>query len=142
MKKLICLFILILGIISCSSDDEMEISNSDLVGIWNWTGTSGGLIYFEETPETEGKVIHLTLTDNYNFSITENENEISKGIYELTLKKSIYSGELERFIKLLTIDQQYVGFVKNGVVNIHQNGKLNISDNNADGIGSEFVRIE
>jgi hypothetical protein len=120
----------------------MEISNSDLVGIWNWTGTSGGLIYFEETPETEGKVIHLTLTDNYNFSITENENEISKGIYELTLKKSIYSGELERFIKLLTIDQQYVGFVKNGVVNIHQNGKLNISDNNADGIGSEFVRIE
>jgi len=142
MKKLIYLFVLTLGMISCSSNDETQISNSDLVGKWNWTETSGGLIYFEETPETTGKVIHMTLTDNYNFSVTENGNEISNGTYELTLKKSIYSGEMERFIKLLTIDQQYVGFVKNGIVKTHQKERLEISDNNYDGIGSGFDKIK
>ena len=104
--------------------------------------TSGGLIYFEETPETTGKEIHLTLTDNYHFSITENGNEISNGTYELTLKNSIYSGEMERFIKLLTIDQQYVGFVKNGIINVHEKERLEISDNNYDGIGSGFIKIK
>ena len=142
MKKLICILTLTLGIISCDSDDDSRIDNSDLVGKWNWTITAGGLIYFEETPDTTGKTIHLTLTDNYDFSITENGNEISNGTYELTLKKSIYSGEMERFIKLLTIDQQYVGFVKNGIVNVHQNENLEISDNNYDGIGSGFIKIE
>ena len=141
MKKLIYLFVLTLGIISCSSDDESEISNSDFVGIWNWTGTSGGLIYFEETPETTGKTIHLTLMDNYDFSITENGNEISSGTYELTLKKSIYSGEIERFIQFPE-NQQYTGIVNRGIIKTYEANKLDISDNNHDGIGSGFVKIE
>lgn len=141
MKKLIYLFVLTLGIISCSSDDETEISNSDFVGIWNWTETSGGLIYFEETPETTGKTIHLTLMDNYDFSITENGNEISSGTYELTLKKSIYSGEMERFIQFPE-NQQYTGIVNRGIIKAYETNKLDISDNNHDGIGSGFVKIE
>lgn len=141
MKKLICLFVLTLGIVSCSSDDETEIRNSDLIGIWNWTGTSGGLIYFEETPETTGKTIHLTLMDNYNFSITENGNEISSGTYELTLKKSIYSGEIERFIQF-SENQQYAGIVMRGIIKTYETNKLDISDNNYDGIGSGFIKIE
>lgn len=142
MKKLIYLLILILVIISCSSDDETQISNSDLVGKWNWTGTSGGLIYFEETPVTTGKILHLTLTDNYHFSISENGNEISNGNYKLTIKKSIYSGEMEKFINLLTIDQQYVGFVKNGIINVQENKTLEISNNAYDGVGSTFEKVE
>jgi len=143
MKNLIYLFILTLGMISCSSDDETKIDNSDLIGNWNWTNTDGGIgFHIHETPETTGKIIHLNLNENYEYSVTENETEISNGIYELIMKKSIYSGEMERFIKLQTIDQQYLGFVKNGIINIDENEKLNISDNNADGIGSEFVRIE
>ena len=81
MKKLISLFVLTLGIISCNSDDKAEISNSDLVGKWNWIETSGGLVYFKETPETTGKTIHLTLMKNYTFSITENGKELSSGTY-------------------------------------------------------------
>jgi hypothetical protein len=143
MKKIIYLLVLTLGIISCNSDDETEISNTDLIGKWNWTNTNGGIgFHIHETPETTGKTIHFILTDNYEFSIKENGNEISNGTYELTLKKSIYSGEIERFIALQTIDQQYVGFVKNGIVNVQQNGKLEISDNNPDGIGSGFIKIE
>jgi|TARA_B110000902_G_C13880992_1_gene426689 hypothetical protein len=141
MKKLIYLFVLTLGIISCSSDNETEISNSDLIGIWNWTGTSGGLIYFEETPETTEKTIHLTLMENYNFSITENGNEISSGNYELTIKKSIYSGEMERFIQFPE-NQQYTGIVNRGIIKTYETNKLDISDNNTDGIGSGFIKIE
>ncbi|MGY8911410.1 MAG: hypothetical protein ACKVIG_16345 [Flavobacteriales bacterium] len=141
MKKLIYLFVLTLGIISCSSDDETEISNSDLVGIWNWTGTSGGLIYFEETPQTTGKTIHLNLMENYDFSITENGNEISSGTYELTLKKSIYSGEIEKFIQFPE-NQQYTGIVNRGIIKTYETNKLDISDNNYDGIGSGFIKIE
>ena len=141
MKKLIYLFILTLGIISCSSDNETQISNSDLVGKWNWTGTSGGLIYFEETPETTGKEIHLSLTENYHFSISENGNEISNGIYELTMKKSIYSGEMERFIQFPE-NQQYLGIVTSGIIKTYETNKLDISDNNHDGIGSGFIKIE
>ena len=143
MKKIIYIFILTLGIISCSSDDETKIDNSDLIGKWNWTNTDGGIgFHIHETPETTGKIIHLNLNENYEYSVTENGIEISNGIYELIMKESIYSGEMERFIELQTIDQQYLGFVKNGIINIYENEKLNISDNNADGIGSEFVKIE
>ena len=42
MKKLIYLFILTFGIISCSSDDETGIDNSELIGKWNWISSCGG----------------------------------------------------------------------------------------------------
>lgn len=57
------------------------------------------------------------------------------------MKESIYSGKMERLIQFPE-NEQYLGFVKTGIINIYKNEKLNISDNNADGIGSEFVRIE
>jgi len=143
MKKLLYLIIMSLGIISCKPNENTEIDNSDLVGKWNWTNTDGGInSNIHETPNTTGKIIYLNLNINYEYSITENGTEISNGIYELIMKKSIYSGQMERFIILQTIDQQYVGFVKNGIINTLQNEKLNISDNNPDGIVSDFIRIE
>ncbi|MCG1037640.1 hypothetical protein [Polaribacter sargassicola] len=142
MKKTFYIFILSLAIISCSSDDETRIDNSDLIGNWNWTNTEGGIgFHIHETPETTGKIIHLNLKENYEFLVTENGTEISNGIYELIMKESIYSGEMERFIQFPE-NNQYLGFVKNGIIDIYENTKLNISDNNADGIGSEFERIE
>ena len=36
MKKLIYLIILILEIISCSSDDGTGVDNSELIGKWDW----------------------------------------------------------------------------------------------------------
>ncbi|RXG13626.1 hypothetical protein DSM02_3667 [Leeuwenhoekiella polynyae] len=77
----------------------------------------------------------------HEFSVTENGTEISNGTYELIMKESIYSGKMERLIQFPE-NEQYLGFVKTGIINIYKNEKLNISDNNADGIGSEFVRIE
>ena len=142
MKNIIYLFILTLGIISCISDNETEINNSDLVGEWNWTNTDGGIAaHIHETPETTGKIIRLNLMGNYEYSVTENGTEISSGIYELTMKKSIYSGEMERFIQFPE-NQQYKGIVTRGIIKTYENNKLDISDNNYDGIGSGFEKIE
>ncbi len=142
MKKLIYLFILTMGIISCSTDDNIRIDNSDLIGKWNWTNTDGGIAFqIHETPESTGKTIHLSLMENNTYSITENGNEISKGSYELILKKSIYSVELERFIQFPE-NHQYTGIVMKGIIKTYESNKLDISDNNYDGIGSRFVRIE
>ncbi len=130
-------------VVSCNSEDKTTINNLDLIGKWNWTSTEGGINGgINQTPTTTGKTIHLTLMSNYNFLMTENGNEISNGTNELAMKKSIYSREMERFMILETIDQLYVGFVKNGIVNIDQNQLLQISDNNYDGIGSVFEKIE
>jgi hypothetical protein len=136
-------FILILlAMISCSSDEITEIDNSDLVGNWNWTNTDGGIGFnIHETPETTGKTIHLNLSKNYTFTITENGNEISNGTFVLIMKKSIYSGELERFIQFPE-NYQYTGIVMKGIIKTYESNKLDISDNNYDGIGSGFVRIE
>jgi hypothetical protein len=142
MKNLIYLFILTLGIISCSSDNTTEINNSDLIGEWNWTNTDGGIAaHIHETPETTGKIIHLNLMGNYEYSVTENGTEISSGIYELIMKKSIYSGEMERFIQFPE-NQQYIGIVTRGIIKTYETNKLDISDNNHDGIGSGFEKIE
>ncbi|EAR14022.1 hypothetical protein PI23P_05972 [Polaribacter irgensii 23-P] len=142
MKNLIYLFILTLGIISCSSDNTTEINNSDLIGEWSWTNTDGGIAaHIHETPETTGKIIHLNLIGNYEYSVTENGTKISSGIYKLIMKKSIYSGEMERFIQLPE-NQQYIGIVTRGIIKTYEINKLDISDNNHDGIGSGFEKIE
>lgn len=142
MKKLIYLFILTLGVMSCNSDDETEINNLDLIGKWNWTSTDGGIAAnIHETPETTGKIIHLNLMGNFEYSVTENGTEISSGIYELTMKKSIYSGEMERCIQFPE-NQLYIGIVTRGIIKNYETNKLNISDNNYDGIGSVFEKIE
>jgi hypothetical protein len=142
MKKLIYVFILTVAIISCSSDDETKIDNSDLIGKWNWTNTNGGIgAHIHETPGTTGKTIHLNLMENYNYSITENGTEISSGIYELIMKKSIYSGEMDRFIQF-SKNQQFTEIVIKGIIKTYETDKLDIYDNKYDGIGSEFIKIE
>ena len=142
MRNLLYFFILILGIISCSSDEETIIDNPDLIGKWNWTNTDGGFAFhIHETPETTGKIIHLVLMENYRFSIIENGNEITHGTYELTMKKSIYSGNLERFIQFPK-NVQYSAIVMSGIITTYETDKLNISDNYYDGIGSGFIKIE
>ncbi len=42
MKKLMYIIILTLGIVSCTSNDETVIDNSELLGKWNWISSCGG----------------------------------------------------------------------------------------------------
>ena len=142
MKRKYLLLILILPLVACSTSGTIDINNSDLVGAWNWTNTDGGIDFqIHETPESTGRTIQLVLNKNYTFSVIENGKEISTGTYQLIQKKSIYSGELERFIQF-PISQHYSGIVTTGIIKITEMDTLEISDNNYDGISSAFDKID
>jgi len=142
MKKLVYLFVISLGIISCNSNNDTEIDNSDIVGKWNWINTDGGISYnIHETPQTTGKTIYLNLMKNYEYSLTVNGIEISSGIYELIMEKSIYSGEIERSIQIPE-NQKATEINIKGIIKTSETNKLDILDNNYDGIGSSFIKVE
>jgi hypothetical protein len=144
MKKIIIVFIFAIGFISCSSNEETKIDNSDLIGKWNWISTDGGLAFnIHETPTSTGNTFQLSLMKNYLYSIAKNGNEVSSGKYELVMKKSIYSGEMERFIIYSESEnQQLQNIAISGIIKVYETNKLGISDNNYDGIGSGFVKTE
>lgn len=148
MRKNIIFFIFAIGFISCSSNDETKIENSDIIGKWNWISTDGGFAFhIHEKPTTEN-TFQLSLMKNYVYSIARNGNEVESGTYELVMKKSIYSGEMERFIICYAKNQQLQNIeivqnvVINGIIKVYETNKLDISDNNYDGIGSGFVKTE
>lgn len=149
MKKIIILFIFAIGFISCSSNDDTKIDNSDLIGKWNWTSTDGGFAFnIHETPTSTGNTYQLSFSKNYLYSLAQNGNEFSSGKYELVMKQSIYSGKMERYIictetqKQKLPNQQLPNIITSGIIDVYTTNKLDISDNNYDGIGSGFVKTE
>ena len=48
---------------------------------------------------------------------------------------------MEKFIQFPE-NQQYTGIVNRGIIKTYETNKLDISDNNYDGIGSGFIKIE
>ncbi len=142
MKKIIFILTLTFGILACSSDDIINIDNSDLIGVWNWTNTDGGFGYhIHETPTSTGKQIVLNIKGNSIYVITENGNEVSNGTYEISLRESIYSGEMKRFITFST-EYQNQNIVLAGLIRILENNKLTIADNNVDGVESKYEKSE
>jgi hypothetical protein len=142
MKKFILIFIFAIGFISCSSNDETKIENSDIIGKWNWISTDGGFAFNIHEKPTTGNTFQLSLMKNYVYSIAQNGNEVESGTYELVMKRSIYSGEMERFIICYAKNQQLQSVVINGIIKVYETNKLDISDNNYDGIGSGFIKTE
>jgi hypothetical protein len=63
MKNLMCLFILILGIISCSADDDTGMQDSQWVGKWNWISSCGGFTGGCWYP-SEDNYVSLEITEN------------------------------------------------------------------------------
>lgn len=144
MKKIVIIFILAIGFISCTADGQTEITNSDLTGKWNWVSTDGGIAAnIHKTPASTGNTLQLSLMKNYAYTITPNGNAVESGKYELVLKKSIYSGKMERFIQCTdTEGEQSQSIVTTGIIKIYETNHMSISDNNYDGIGSKFVKAE
>ena len=140
MKKLLIIPFLLFLIFSYDKNDVIDNLDYNIIGEWNWIGTDGGMAFhIHETPESTGKSIQIKLTNDYEFTLTENDNVILNCTYELTLEKSIYSGELEKFIKL-SENYQNKNIVVNGIIAFISNDTLTIADNSYDGIGSGFIR--
>jgi hypothetical protein len=144
MKNLICFLIIILGLMSCSSNDETKIDNSEIVGKWNWTNTDGGIGYhIHETPSSTGENIILILEKDYSYSIIKNGNEISNGIYVLSMKESIYSQDLEKFISYSSVQEmESLPCILGGRIKVYEANVLDISNNFEDGVGSLYEKIE
>lgn len=111
----------------------------DIIGKWNWVNTNGGIgnnIY--KTAQSTGKNIQITLTENYTYLVTENNQKIVESVYRITNKKSIYSGKIEKFIELKNLNLSEI--VSKGILKIDDGTTLTISDNNYDGLGSTFKK--
>ena len=104
MKKLIFIFVLTLGIISCNSDDvaqdEVQIDITDLIGKWNWISTCGGItgecgypsednfhsIEFKDE-STYIKISNGILSEQSSFSIIETSVVDSYNLYIIDFDK-------------------------------------------------------
>ena len=86
MKKTIFLILIGITIFSCSSDDKN--SNTNLIGVWNWTGSSGGIAGTNETPESTGNTIKLEIMSNSIRSYL-NDNLTSETSYTIEIKESL-----------------------------------------------------
>jgi hypothetical protein len=144
MRKFITLFIVTIGLISCSSDVDDKVTNSGIVGKWNWAGTHGGFAFqIHDTPTSTGNSYQLNLMNDNTFSILKNNVEVLTGKYEITMKESIYSGEMEKYITCdMSQNPEAVYFVTKGIITVQEDNKLSIADNYHDGVGSVFERIE
>jgi len=144
MRKFITLLIVAISLISCNSDENDTVRNSEFVGKWNWTGTHGGFnFHIHATPQSEGTTLQLNLMKNYTFFILKNGKEVVTGKYEIKMQESIYSGEKENYITCdMSTSPKDGYFVTKGIIRINEGSKLSIDDNNYDGIGSGFERIE
>jgi len=147
MKNLICLLLVTAGMIACSSDnsdDNTRNNNSDLIGQWNWTNTDGGIGFtIHETPESTGTNFQLLLNADFSYSFLENGTEVSKGTFQITLKESNLTNEMENFISYSdSFDQPENIVVLGRIFTLENTNILTIDQDANDGIGSRFEKIE
>lgn len=137
----IILLFSILALSSCSSVKDMPNDNSDLTGTWIWVSTDGGFNnHIHDTPSSTGKNRELILKSS-EYLLFENGTEISAGTYQITVKRSIYSGQNEPFISFSNYSENQI-FLINGIITHSEESVLSISDNNPDGIGLTFEKVE
>ncbi|WP_420458358.1 hypothetical protein [Neolewinella sp.] len=140
MKLLRFLPLLLLSICSCSPKADISFGGSDLIGSWDWVSTSGGFTgRLNRTPASTGTTVRLDLLANGRYTIAEDSDERSRGTYTITMQRSIYSGEEDRYITY-SEDLPPVGVAFSGIIRLVEVDRLTINDNSYDGIGSLFVR--
>jgi hypothetical protein len=95
MKKIAFIILIGLTIFGCSSDNEN--SNTNLIGIWNWTGSSGGIAGINETPESTGNTIKLEIMTTSIKSYL-NGNLTAETSYTIETKESLLFNEAREMI--------------------------------------------
>lgn len=130
MKNFFCFFILI-TLISCNERSENEtISNTELIGSWNWVKSTGGISGTTETSISSNKVLKLVFT-NSKMKIFENGNLSAEFNYEIQVKESIQGGS--RPMLIYTPNKPNQTFIVQGA-------KLYLNDKCYDCFDSEYNR--
>lgn len=144
MKKTSWLLVLIIVLLSCNQDDDVEVFSDNLLGKWEWKSTNGGEAdHIYETPQMVDKIIHLNLKSNSEYSILLNNEETVSGTYSIINKKSNLTDETERFISITVNSEESEGIVVlEGLIKIYNySNSLFITQDFKSGIGSVFERI-
>ena len=85
MKNKLLLGLLCLFFLSCST--SVDAVNAELLGLWDWTSTSGGFAGTITTPEYTGTTRSLEFTESM-LRVCENGTLISEGTYRIETRLS------------------------------------------------------
>jgi hypothetical protein len=127
MKKTLILLLVCFSFLNCSSDDEQANS---ILGVWIWTGSSGGIAGVTETPESTGLTRKLEILPR---TIKRFQNGILVAEFNYTIEKRtsiLFGGTFDMIVP------------EDGLAQIIDlNGDvLILIDNCADCFTSSFVR--
>ena len=124
MKSLLIAFITSFTLFSCRSEDELDTKT--LVGNWDWVATSGGISGQTETPDSTGKNIILTFTEDDRYSFTTNGTVTEEGTFSLYKDVSDLSHYEVTFLHFSNSSNDMV-------INKNEDGELVFSDDTVDG---------
>lgn len=133
-------FLLMLATLAACQHENTPIDQSaklqestGLAGSWEWVRTDGGFAYhIHDTPASTGKTISMTLTSDLHYTISINNVQTWDGTYTVEEK-----GDGENA-------QTWINFsddaVQDMVINHVDATLLELSDNFADGVASQYKR--
>ncbi|MCQ4034362.1 hypothetical protein [Kaistella montana] len=124
MKSIFIAFLAIFSLISCRNENELDTKN--LVGNWDWVSTSGGIGGQTETPNSTGKNIILTFTEDDRYSFTTDGTVTNEGTFSLYKDVSDLSHYEVTFL-------HFSNFSNDVVINKNEDGELVFSDDTNDG---------
>lgn len=108
-----------------------------LLGVWKYTGKSGG--YAGKYEKADPKIQHvLEFKSGFSYLQKINERISGQGSYELYRVKSIYTGKEDNAIRFPAASESPI---KNRIISL-QNDTLTIADNVYDGFKMEYIRIK
>lgn len=124
MKSIFIAFLAIFSLISCRNEDDLDPKN--LVGNWDWVSTSGGISGQTETPNSTGKNVILTFTEDDRYSFTTDGTVTNEGTFRLYKDVSDLSHYEVTFL-------HFSNFSNDVVINKNEGGELVFSDDTNDG---------
>ncbi|UKJ08612.1 hypothetical protein [Solitalea lacus] len=130
---------------SCE-DKEIEASvEKMLTGTWEWESTDGGIAFnIHQSPTTTDKNVLLIFKPKRHYSIFVNNKLVEEGSFTFTKQKCIHNHSEKPVIQLNKTINTEPGVNIPAVIKMIENldeNTLTFSDENYDGIGSSFKRI-
>ena len=123
------LLLIFMSLVHCTSDND-SMTNKELLGVWHWTESTGGIDGRTETPESTGNTIYLEISSSL---IKTYLNDVlqSELTYHIEIGESIRSSEKE----LLIIYEN--GFKQSFEVT---DGQLSLFDECYDCFNSSYIK--
>jgi len=117
---------------SCS--DKVLLETNEIMGTWNWTGSSGGIAGVTYTPESTGENIVLEFTQDSVYREYLNDSLIIETEFSIITSESIYDHDSTKMIVFSP------GMIRRSIVFDSPNDLI-LRDEAFDGFISNYRRI-